>query len=144
MKNSKENLYVFRRGLKRRCPQCGRGKLFVGWWQLDDSCSYCGLKLASRESDTWAFMYLSTAFITGIFILSMLMVLPKSLWVGRFAVAVAALFLFVISAPYRKGLAIAFDYLIELRWNNHLHLVFLSDEEAAKLSRRIDSPPTLT
>ena len=89
-------------------------------------------------------MYLSTAFITGIFILSMLLILPKSLWVGRFAVAIAALFLFVISAPYRKGLAIAFDYLVELRWNNHAQLAFLSDEEAAKLAGRIDSPPALT
>jgi uncharacterized protein (DUF983 family) len=144
MKSPKENLFIFRRGLKRLCPQCGRGKLFAGWWQMADSCPYCGLKLASRESDTWAFMYLSTAFITGIFILSMLLILPKSLWVGRFAVAIAALFLFVISAPYRKGLAIAFDYLVELRWNNHAQLAFLSDEEAAKLAGRIDSPPALT
>ncbi|HKY64165.1 MAG TPA: DUF983 domain-containing protein [bacterium] len=133
MKNSKENIRILRRGLRRRCPQCGRGKLFIGWWQMEDSCPYCALKLASRESDTWAFMYLSTAFITGLFILSMLLVLPKSLWLGRFVVAAAALFLFVLSAPYRKGLAIAFDYLVELRINNHANLAFLTDEEAAQL-----------
>ncbi len=89
-------------------------------------------------------MYLSTAFITGLFILAMLLVLPKSLWAGRFLVAGAALLLFFFSAPYRKGLAIAFDYLVELRVNNHSGLAYLTDDEAAKLARRIDSPPTLT
>lgn len=139
-----ENIHILGRGFRRRCPQCGRSKLFSGWWQLADSCPYCGLALASRESDTWAFMYLSTAFITGLFILSMLLILPKSLWVGRVIVAVAALGLFVLSAPVRKGLAIAIDYIVELRLNNHSHMDFISDDEAAKLSRRIDSPPALT
>ena len=133
MKKTKENLYILRRGLGRRCPQCGKSRLFTGWWQLEDSCPHCGLQIASRESDTWAFMYLSTAFITGLFILSMFLVFPKSLWLGRAIVAVAALFLFVLSAPYRKGLAIALDYLVELRLNNHGGVAFIPDEEAGKL-----------
>jgi uncharacterized protein (DUF983 family) len=30
-------------GLKCRCPQCGRGKLFRGFLSLQDRCAACGL-----------------------------------------------------------------------------------------------------
>ena len=115
---------ILARGIWGLCPQCGFGKLFSGWVQLAEECPVCGLKLAPREGDTWAFMYISTAFITGLFVLLMLWVLPNNLWMGRVLVALGALAFFLLTWPARKGIALAFDYWVELRWNNDGSLRF--------------------
>ncbi|MFO1463695.1 MAG: DUF983 domain-containing protein [bacterium] len=101
--------------MRCRCPRCGQGPLFSGWIEIREKCGVCGLSLASREGDTWAFMYISTAFITGLFVLAMLFVLPGNLWLGRLWVALSALFFFIATWPFRKGLAIAIDYWVEMR-----------------------------
>lgn len=31
------------RSLRLRCPRCGQGKLFVGWFRMADGCPHCGL-----------------------------------------------------------------------------------------------------
>ena len=46
---------ALRRGLRKRCPHCGEGKLFSGWSQLP-RCSVCGLVFESNPGDTWAFL----------------------------------------------------------------------------------------
>lgn len=30
------------RALRLRCPKCGEGKLFAGWFQMHEKCSTCG------------------------------------------------------------------------------------------------------
>jgi uncharacterized protein (DUF983 family) len=37
------------RGIRLRCPVCGRGKLFRGWLRMNETCSACGAKF-ERES----------------------------------------------------------------------------------------------
>jgi uncharacterized protein (DUF983 family) len=39
-------------GLRCRCPRCGRGPLFAGWWSLDvaPKCTACGLDYAFADS----------------------------------------------------------------------------------------------
>jgi uncharacterized protein (DUF983 family) len=32
------------RGLRLRCPRCGRGAVFDGWFAMNDSCPACGRK----------------------------------------------------------------------------------------------------
>lgn len=31
------------RALRLRCPRCGEGKLFSGWFKMNDCCTKCGL-----------------------------------------------------------------------------------------------------
>src|ERR1700741_1285357 len=45
------------RGLRKRCPHCGEGRLFCGWSQLE-RCSICGLVFTRNPGDTWAFTIL--------------------------------------------------------------------------------------
>ena len=40
------------RGLVRRCPRCGGGHLFDGWFRLRDRCPGCGMKF-EREEGFW-------------------------------------------------------------------------------------------
>jgi uncharacterized protein (DUF983 family) len=45
---------ALRRGLRKRCPHCGEGRLFSGWSQRQ-RCSHCGLVFVRNPGDTWAF-----------------------------------------------------------------------------------------
>ena len=41
------------RGLTKRCPHCGSGHLFHGYFQLVDRCPRCGLRL-QRHAGQWS------------------------------------------------------------------------------------------
>jgi uncharacterized protein (DUF983 family) len=38
------------RGLLRRCPRCGSGTLFRGWFQMVERCPRCGYTFEREES----------------------------------------------------------------------------------------------
>ncbi len=102
------------RGLRRRCPQCGEGKLFQTWGLLRESCDRCSLSLALKEENTWFFMYMSTAGITGIFILTMLLMTPpEHKGIAKIVVGVLSLAVFVFTHEPRKGMAIGFEYWLD-------------------------------
>lgn len=105
------------RGVRRRCPRCGRGRLFRAWYTLDDACHACGLTYESYEGNTWAFMYLSTAFLTGLILGAMLLITPEQVWKGRTIVVVAAVLAIIITLPWRKAVAVALDYYSDALWN---------------------------
>ena len=106
------------RGLRRRCPRCGVGSLFNGWYTVRPECSVCRLDFEACQSNTWAFMYLSTAFLTGLFFVVMLLIRPASVLAGRAVVFVAGLAIIVGSLPFRKGLAMALEFVIDNRWGS--------------------------
>ena len=101
------------RGLLRRCPRCGKGRLFEGWYRLLASCEHCGLRFSDSTSDHIALIYLSTAVQTAGFAFLILMVRPASPWLARGALALIALAIMLANLPNRKGFAIAVDYLVE-------------------------------
>ncbi|NIY72758.1 DUF983 domain-containing protein [Marivivens donghaensis] len=39
------------RGLKERCRNCGKGKLFYQYLRVNDSCPYCGAELNHHRAD---------------------------------------------------------------------------------------------
>lgn len=100
------------RGLRRRCPRCGEGELFQGWNHLRETCPVCGLRYEPRTGDTWFFMYMTTAGMTGVLVVIMFLLRPRVLWIGQAIVMVAALVLMGLSLPFRKGVAVALDYLV--------------------------------
>src|SRR5919107_4816176 len=100
------------RGMCGRCPRCGKAPLFQGWNHLHERCAVCGLEIEARSGDTWFFMYMSTAGLTGSIVVIMFLLRPRVLWVGQLLVLVAAVLVIGLSLPLRKGVAIALDYLI--------------------------------
>jgi len=103
---------LLRRALKLRCPRCGEGPIFrrVLTYSENDACPSCGFRYDPR-GESLAFMYFSTAFLTGLFIIAMLLTRPQSLVVGRIFVVGAALGLYLVTMPLRKAIAIAINYL---------------------------------
>lgn len=106
------------RGLRLRCPKCGAGRLFDGWYTVRPECPACHLDFDACQSNTWAFMYLSTAFLTGLFFVAMLLIRPASLLTGRAVVFVAGLAIIAGSLPFRKSLAMALEFVIDSRWGS--------------------------
>ncbi len=100
-------------GVRSRCPQCGEGKLFASWNVLKSHCEVCGCPLQAREDETWFFMYMSTAFITGLFVIAMFFIFPMHASFSRYAIAILAILVFVVTTGPRKGIAIAIDYFID-------------------------------
>lgn len=112
-RNVSEFWETLKRGLRSRCPKCGEGKLFKSWNVLHDTCAKCGCVLSAREDETWFFMYVSTAFITGLFIISMFLIMPMHQDSSRWTIALIAVVVFLATTGPRKGIAIAIDYFID-------------------------------
>ncbi len=41
MSNTEYAFLLLRRGLRQRCPVCGRGKVFSGWFKTYERCPFC-------------------------------------------------------------------------------------------------------
>ena len=106
------------RGLKKRCPQCGKGLLFEKWGDLREKCTECGCPLRAREPDIWFFMYVSVAIITGSFIILLFFILPMDQTVFRVGAAMMSIVVYLGTYTLRKSVAIAIDYLVDSRLNH--------------------------
>ena len=40
---------MFRRGLTKRCANCGSGRLFAGWFTMKSRCPSCGYRFERQE-----------------------------------------------------------------------------------------------
>ena len=40
---------VFGRALRLRCPRCGEGELFTGWFTMPPRCSFCGIAFEREQ-----------------------------------------------------------------------------------------------
>ena len=66
-------------------------------------------------------MYITTAGITGIFIIAMFLFAPKDALTGRIVLGVLAVAAFLGTHSGRKGFAIACEFLIENRMEHRPH-----------------------
>lgn len=48
--SSAPNVSPIRAGFARRCPRCGKGRLFKAYLKVADRCSVCGLDLSGYEN----------------------------------------------------------------------------------------------
>jgi uncharacterized protein (DUF983 family) len=106
-------LFLGARGL---CPRCARGRIFTGWYNLREQCDCCGLVYEPHTGTTWGFMYVTNAALTGAIIVLMLLIRPSSILQGQIVVGIAAVGIAIGTLPYRKGMAISIDYIIDSRF----------------------------
>jgi len=102
---------IFWRGARMRCPRCGTGPIFRRWWTYTEykDCPACGLPYDPR-GESLAFMYLSTAFLTGVMFIVLITMPQRNLDTYRVGLVLGALGLYGVTMPMRKGLAIALNY----------------------------------
>ena len=106
---------ALRRGVCRRCPHCGEGRLFSGWTHLE-RCSVCGLVFERNPGDTWAFTIIGDRLpIAAIIALIYFGVVRSHRGLGLTMLAVFGVIL-VWTAPNRWGVGIALHYLSRVFW----------------------------
>lgn len=104
---------VILRGICCRCPACGKGRLFDGFFTARDGCASCGQDLRDPKGDTWAILYLATGAMTGTFIILMLLLPPKNLQLGRAVLIPMVAVAFGATIPVRRGFATAVNFVIQ-------------------------------
>lgn len=103
------------RGLHKRCPHCGEGRLFRGWSQLE-RCSVCGLVYTPNPGDTWAFMIIGDRLpIAAMVALIYFGAVRSHRVVGLTLLAVLAA-VGLWTTPNRWGVGIALHYLSRIYW----------------------------
>ncbi|MCH7993832.1 MAG: DUF983 domain-containing protein [Planctomycetes bacterium] len=112
---------VLWRGLRRRCPRCGRGRLFRRWYTLDDRCPFCEYEYEPSDGGTWAFMYVSSPALTGVFFVALFLIQPTDVLIGQAIVLPLALVVLGGTLPFRKGLAVALEYLVDRKCTVNEH-----------------------
>jgi len=105
------------RGLLGRCPQCGRGRLIIGYIAPVSTCSVCGEALAPYQTADFA-PYL-VVFVVGLIFTPLIVLLSlSSTGNGEAAVvAAAALASALILLPRAKGAAVALLWALDIRSN---------------------------
>lgn len=103
---------VLGRGLRRKCPHCGRGDIHERR-RLREHCAVCGYIFERRGGDLYLFLYVGAGAITFVFIVCMYVFRIWSYgWAIRgpyLAVGIAAM---IGLMPVRMGVAVALDYLL--------------------------------
>ncbi len=105
------------RGMLKKCPECGKGKLFRGYTKTHDCCSACGLELKGHRADD-APPYLTIMIVGHIMIplaLAMKQVFDPPLGL-QFAIWMPAMIIATFwLLPIMKGA------LVGLQWANYMH-----------------------
>jgi uncharacterized protein (DUF983 family) len=103
------------RGLRKRCPHCGEGRLFSGW-SHHERCSCCGLVCERNPCDTWAFTVIGDRLPIGTIIVVIYFGVVRSHPVLGLTMLGVLAALVVWTAPNRWGAGIALHYLSRVYW----------------------------
>jgi len=104
------------RGLRRRCPHCGRGHLFSGFAHHLERCPVCGLIYERNPGDTWAFTIIGDRIPVALGIVLLYFGFGRSHNVFGVATFAVMGILLVLTSPNRWGAGIALHYLSRRFW----------------------------
>ena len=105
---------LVRRALTRKCPVCGGGRIFDGWYPLKTSCPTCGYRF-ERESGYWVSAIIVNTAVTfaifGVFfVATILLTIPDVPWGPIVMIGLITNVLFPIAFfPMSKTLLMAVD-----------------------------------
>jgi uncharacterized protein (DUF983 family) len=104
------------RGVTRRCPHCGVGRLFSGWGHHLERCTACGLVYERNPGDTWMFTVIGDRLPIAIMIVLIYFGVVRAHRALGLAALVVLGVLIVLTAPNRWGVGIALHYLSRRIW----------------------------
>jgi uncharacterized protein (DUF983 family) len=110
-------MLVVLRGLARRCPRCGQGKLFTRWLSFPKTCPRCGLQFEREEGAFLGSLTINYG-VTGIVFFALLvgwMIVTRGnvRWVPLVLASAAVVIVVpVLFYPFAKMLWAGLDYLI--------------------------------
>jgi len=120
------------KGLRRRCPDCGKGHLFKGYIKVNHTCNQCGLEFFHQRADDAPPYF--TMMIVLHFAVSGLLIVEKAYspetWVQMAIWMPGSLIAAILLLPHIKGA------LIGLQWAKKMH--GFNDEGAGYSRQQID------
>lgn len=99
------------RGVRRRCPHCGRGPLFVRWITLHERCADCGLVYLRNHGDIWFFWIVMDRIPILLGIAAIFFGFRISNWLDGLGFFLAIAGPLIATMPQRQGAAVALSYL---------------------------------
>ena len=99
------------RGVRRRCPHCGRGALFVRWITLHRQCADCGLVYLRNQGDIWFFWIVMDRIPILLGIAAIFFGFRITTWLDGLGFFLAVAGPLVATMPQRQGAAVALSYL---------------------------------
>ena len=100
------------RGLRLRCPACGRANLFRGWFVMNETCSHCGRSFHRGPGYLLGSIYFNYG-VTALLVIVLYFTLFYADWLGdKELLVVSALVALVFPIwffRYARSLWIAFD-----------------------------------
>jgi len=106
-------------GLRRKCPHCHRGPLFIKRYTLHERCPECDYPISSALDDLVILTYIGSASITGLFLLAVFIIRPPKSGLEMLIYLLVAFGLQFGTMQHRKGFAIGLLYV---------HKLFFGDE----------------
>lgn len=114
----RERWRLVSRAIRRRCPRCGGGDVWVSFMRLRPRCPRCGLELDRGESDYFYGAYLLN-FVAAelvpvvVFVVALIATWPTPPWNALTAVTVVLAVVAPIALyPTTKALWLAFDLML--------------------------------
>ena len=109
---------VLWRGLKRRCPRCGRGRLYDGWFRARRTCTECDLVYEASPGSIWGFWVIGDRLFVVLALLPFYFTIPVPDPRERALITLAILVPLILTMPNRLGMARALDFLWRLHWGD--------------------------
>ena len=107
----------FRRVLHARCPQCGRGVLFLRWARLRERCEECGLVFRREQGSMIGSMYLSASATEIVALAICLLLFFLSPWSTAVSIAIGLAAHFAFAAwflPKSMSIWVAVEYATDV------------------------------
>lgn len=110
--NTNKKSTAILRGMRKRCPNCGEGRLFKKWTQINDYCPACHIKLLENYGDPWAFLlFIDRALFVFPLIVGLYFGLHKYSLALFTGLSVVLVIFFILTTQNRYGCCVALDYL---------------------------------
>jgi len=110
----KRLVLVLARALRRRCPACGAGRLFKGWFEMRARCPGCDLRFEREEGYFLGAMALNIVVAEGLFVAGFAAALiatwPKPPWELLTWASVVAVVLFPMARYLNRVYYLFNDY----------------------------------
>lgn len=104
------------RGFRKRCPRCGKGKLFGGYLTANTACPACGEELHHQRADDAPPYF--TIFVVGHIVIPLMLVVEKlwhpELWVHYALWLPLTLLLTFVLLPRLKGATIGLQWALRM------------------------------
>lgn len=106
---------MFRRAIRKRCPICGGGALFRGWFHMKEHCPTCGLRTRRGEDGytlgaVWFNLFLAEVLTVSVFVTTLIRTWPDPPWdVLQVVGPIEAIITPLLVWPFARTLFLAFD-----------------------------------